>query len=641
MKHLLISLDPRLCGALQVALGLSTADVLLASPTDHWDEGVSPPFLTRAIYLHAPRVDAHVVSLVTRARTQGYTPVFVLCNEFAPEWQEKAYCAGAQHVFTLPLRAVLLQALLDRHPAPLPPAPLPLPAPEREVGGGSRLSVLANLREFSRLLGHSLNATEFAHLYLGRVRELLRVNRYALFLRENDDALLRCVSSAGIDPSVAQNVCLSLERGLGAHLRQTGVAAFRHSLPPERAELAREFDLFGVHLAIPVHDRSRFFGLLLLGPQVSGQPLPTEDVDALFVLAEELAAGLRNAQLHQSVAQERGFLDAVLSQMSVGCLIVDGSLAVLRANATALACCGVPPGEALTFQGIPPAIASLIFQVSNGTMPRAETVYVSPANETYRIAMQVLTGPGLKPTVLVLAENCTVLMQRHADALTASQASLLARMGTGLAHELRNALARINTYAQLLPLRRDDPAFVQELAEILPPDLLRLVRRTDQLFWLATDMAEGGTEPLYLVQLVQETWSKVSAALGSSAPPVLGPEPSTSICVLANRAALAFGLYEILLNAGQQGGSPAQVRLVVREEEGAAVIEVHDSGAPPDSDTRHQAFDPFFTTRAAGLGLGLTVALRLIHAAKGTVTLGASKIDAGGVCTVRLPLLNP
>ena len=73
-----------------------------------------------------------------------------------------------------------------------------------------------------------------------------------------------------------------------------------------------------------------------------------------------------------------------------------------------------------------------------------------------------------------------------------------------------------------------------------------------------------------------------------------------------------------------------------RIEEGAAVIEFHDSGPGIPAENLDKLFDPFFTTKPKGLGLGLPLARRIVERMNGRLTL-RSLPGEGTTVTIELP----
>jgi signal transduction histidine kinase len=100
-------------------------------------------------------------------------------------------------------------------------------------------------------------------------------------------------------------------------------------------------------------------------------------------------------------------------------------------------------------------------------------------------------------------------------------------------------------------------------------------------------------------------------------PAVLGTAPP----VRADPKALDIVLGVLLSNATEAAGQQGSLRVEAGEENGTVLLRVWDSGAPVPEDERGQIFNPFFTTKPKGMGLGLANALSLADAMGGALAL--------------------
>jgi signal transduction histidine kinase len=95
---------------------------------------------------------------------------------------------------------------------------------------------------------------------------------------------------------------------------------------------------------------------------------------------------------------------------------------------------------------------------------------------------------------------------------------------------------------------------------------------------------------------------------------------SEDVCVVADPRALRQVLLNLLANAAEAMGSDGgHVRLVVFSEEHWGGIRVVDDGPGMTADTLRNLFQPFFTTKADGTGLGLVIARKMMTRMKGTI----------------------
>src|SRR5581483_9528410 len=174
-------------------------------------------------------------------------PIIVYTAARQWDWEEEAYLQGATHVLTRPVRIKMLSALLDRlwaaSPAAAPvPAPAPMAAPEMfrsapptaaAASPVSNLQSLSALRGFSAILTHSLDAEAMLKQFLLHLRELIGVNRAAIFLRQpaswlnqelalDDSRPLRSACAIGLPPGLLEHFELSFNAGIGGQISKLG-----------------------------------------------------------------------------------------------------------------------------------------------------------------------------------------------------------------------------------------------------------------------------------------------------------------------------------------------------------------------------------------------------------------------------------
>ena len=171
------------------------------------------------------------------------------------QWEEEAYLNGVSHVLTKPARPRMLNALIERLWVPRvagrPPArsvtanisPITTSV---EVGGDAE-ETLSTLRDFSGILTHSLNAEALLRKFLLQLREILGVNRAALFLRQSGSSpdgrssgeaqSMRSACALGLSSGLLEHFELSFDTGIGGYLHREG-RIVRHLIQFTRRDMA-------------------------------------------------------------------------------------------------------------------------------------------------------------------------------------------------------------------------------------------------------------------------------------------------------------------------------------------------------------------------------------------------------------------
>ena len=223
----------------------------------------------------------------------------------------------------------------------------------------------------------------------------------------------------------------------------------------------------------------------------------------------------------------------------------------------------------------------------------------------------------------------------------------LGTIAAGVAHEIRNPLASIKTFAQLLPAKADDPEFRNEFSRLVVMDVERITKVVETMLAFARP-AEVKVANYSAAELVEEAVLLVQSRLKSKSieltkqfheQPVLRVDKQQILQVLVN---LLNNAVDALPEHGKIRVATG-VRTMEDAEEGngsqrCGVIEVADNGPGMPAAIRNRLFDPFFTTKREGTGLGLSISQKIVRDHGGIITV--SSIEGKGTTfQVNLPLI--
>jgi two-component system sensor kinase FixL len=220
--------------------------------------------------------------------------------------------------------------------------------------------------------------------------------------------------------------------------------------------------------------------------------------------------------------------------------------------------------------------------------------------------------------------------------------SELGEMASTLAHELNQPLAAIANYAQgcVRLLKTPEGAASPQLKEALEETARQSLRAGDIILHLREFVSRGATERSLadIRKLIEEAGAL--ALVGSREQGVrsvfdFGPDTGDA---LVDRIQIQQVLINLMRNAMEAMRESARRELVVRTRRdggGHIVIEVADTGPGISEDIAARLFQPFVTSKASGMGIGLSISSRIIDAHGGT--LSASRNAEGGA-TFRIEL---
>lgn len=220
---------------------------------------------------------------------------------------------------------------------------------------------------------------------------------------------------------------------------------------------------------------------------------------------------------------------------------------------------------------------------------------------------------------------------RHADRLQS-----LGTLAAGLAHELRNPLASIMVFVQMLPERFADASFREKFNRVVQLELSKLERLTENLLQMARPASQA-LLPLELKGQIERV-SHLLKYQFRQKQVTLETELSGEPWVRAAPDELGQVLINLLINALAVSAAGQAVRLTAFVREQRVIVQVLDQGSGIAGSQLERLFEPFFTTKADGSGLGLATSLRIVESFGGTLRVQNSNEGSGACFEVDLPL---
>ena len=209
----------------------------------------------------------------------------------------------------------------------------------------------------------------------------------------------------------------------------------------------------------------------------------------------------------------------------------------------------------------------------------------------------------------------------------------LGQLVASIAHEIRTPLTSIKTFTEMLPNKYDNADFREKISRFVPQEIERLNRVVNDLLSYANPPAVQ-RERLPLKSLVDGVLVYFADAISRQGIR-LSVDFDDQLPVWVDRHQMKQVLINVLLNAVQalEGRPEPRLRLSAEQREGAVHLLVTDNGPGIAPESRHKAFEPFYTTKTGGTGLGLFVSYQL--ARRNSVEILLESPTAGGM-VVRL-----
>jgi len=344
--------------------------------------------------------------------------------------------------------------------------------------------------------------------------------------------------------------------------------------------------------------------------------------------------------------EERQRLEHVLLATGAGLLIMDNNLHPVWHNE--------PVKEWLGFESNDPSQQSeIVLKWIDGEKgPAAQTlkdgairsiererIDESGQKQFFQVTLAPLTDArGNVHQVVELIQDVSDKKILEAEMLHAAKMVTLGTMSAGIAHEVGNPLASISARLHLLKTERDE-SFISQSVGLLQREISRIERIVRGVSQFGRPSREGWAL-CQVNQILQETidmlkyhklanLSTIKTDLAPNLPATLGVRDQ---------------LKQVFLNLGLNAleAMPGGGALTIRSftERGNLKIEFIDEGSGIAEESREKIFQPFFTTKEKGSGLGLFIVNHIVQAHSGQITV-KSKADEGTRFIVSLPIHSP
>jgi len=247
---------------------------------------------------------------------------------------------------------------------------------------------------------------------------------------------------------------------------------------------------------------------------------------------------------------------------------------------------------------------------------------------------------GKKIGTLVVFQDITEIKALEEKLRQADRLAALGTLSAGLAHEIKNPLSAIKTFVQLLPKKLENPSFMEKFNVTVPREIDRINQLVEDLL----ELTRKRTRPmvnldvnLLILQVIDLHGEEMERRHIIFKNHLDGALPS----IQGDSDTLYRAFSNVVINSIQampNGGS-----LIISSEQNQrpsmAKITFKDTGIGMDEETSKNLFNPFFTTKDKGSGLGMALTRKIIEDHRGTIEVMSEK-GVGTTFVLWLPVVK-
>jgi two-component system, NtrC family, sensor histidine kinase PilS len=286
-------------------------------------------------------------------------------------------------------------------------------------------------------------------------------------------------------------------------------------------------------------------------------------------------------------------------------------------------------------------------ETADGTQPAARTRFETTFNTgdgrslSLGGALSPLRDPqGFTIGSIIVFQDLTEIFKMRESLEKSRRLAFIGEMTAGLAHEIRNPLASMSGSIQMLSQDLSHNETHRKLMQII-------LRGKDQLesflkgFLMMARPAPGVREDIDLREIILDVLDSLRFVPDWHEPVKIDLHlKDDPLSIHANRSETRQVLWNVILNAVQampEGGTlTVEARGCRKNEKDGLEIRIHDTGSGIEKSRLPKIFEPFYTTRDMGTGLGLAVVSRILDGYNGAIDI-QSEAGKRTICTIWLP----
>jgi PAS domain S-box-containing protein len=434
-----------------------------------------------------------------------------------------------------------------------------------------------------------------------------------------------------------------------------------HRLRPtsQIQRVIRQLDSLQIALAMGIFSRDHLAGVLLLGTRKSGRIYGSVEQNALQVLCGQLAVAIENAELFTEVQNAKIYNETLLENLTSAVIAagIDERITVFNNEAGQIT--GFRSEEMLDrpIEDLPETLREPLRKTlqTGKSQESGEIVLHAGANNCIvRASTSIFHGQDTQVLgAMMVLTDITALKQLELQIRRSDRLASLGTLSAGMAHEIKNPLVSIKTFAQLLPERYLDSDFRETFSNLIGHEIDRIDSLVNQLLRFARP-AKPLLKPLHVHEALEKALLLIGHRLYQKEIKLTRSWEANVDTIRADADQLEQVFLNFFLNAmdAMKNGGELMVNTQILSDErwssGVSQnngdgqseflrITIRDTGEGIRTEDIPHVFDPFFTTKDYGTGLGLSVVHGIIQEHGGQIEV-ESELQKGTAFHILLPL---
>lgn len=371
--------------------------------------------------------------------------------------------------------------------------------------------------------------------------------------------------------------------------------------------------------AAPLLYKGRWLGFLVIAKAYTSRKAYLNDYHFINTIQTILTEEVANAATISRLRSLKNFNETILENMNSGVLTTDSSGAVVFLNGRARAMLGPRTGD-LALDGLfanPFGSGSIFEHLVSRETPSAsvETVLSRPGGGGIPVLLGTTTvtlDEHHGKTLIVIFEDLTSRKRMEEELRRTDRLRSLGELSASVAHEIRNPLTGIATTAQVLREKLGDDADKARYLGVILDEITRLDEIIRNLLNFTRPLAPNPAE-IALGTLIEDALNLLTDGARERGVSLHFENRLRDDRCLLDGDQIKQVILNVALNGIQASSAGGTVTVVAREAGDPAFVEIEltDKGSGIPDEIADRLYDPFFTTRPEGTGMGLSISRKI------------------------------
>ncbi|MFQ5862406.1 MAG: ATP-binding protein [Candidatus Brocadiales bacterium] len=539
-------------------------------------------------------------------------------------------------------------------------------------------------QKFSKVLTHVHDLRKLADMTVEAMAEIFRVGRVVFMLIDKEERVVKPYRCVGLDEVAARSICFSTNCGIMLWLTKNHQilnedvidreVATNRLTRREAINIQKEINILQAQLCVPIFAEGNLVSVIALGNKITGKAFFDEDIELLSMLAGYMGMAVENALLYKEIYLQKIHNENVLENIPCGVIAINSDCKVNTFNKSAAKMLNIFSHDVIgkDVKHIGSVFADIILRTLKEKKTYKMSEIIHPVtHSTFSVSTSLLLGTGRELGAIMVFSDISEIKKLESRVKDLERREFYNMLSKNMAHYIKNHLVAVKTFIDLFPEKREEKEFAEQFSTIAQEEVSKLDFMVEKLTTLSKNDA--------LIKRTVDLRLPLSQALDSHKDKMKkynirlikkyseGPTTTYSDC---DRLEEAFS--NIILNAveAMPDGGTLTVKLsrtLLDEEKLKEVysfqnnnslpskysaaevpkelplqyieVLVQDVGSGIPREELRNIFLPFYTTKVHNIGLGLSIAQRIIEEHGGFIYLSTQE-TRGSNFHILLPSSN-